>query len=59
MCVYWVGVGLCVCVSVCLCVGLGLGCIYVHVSNNRNVKSHMLFRLNLHELNVWTFIFLP
>ncbi len=41
----------------CVCwVGVG---VFVCVSNNSNVKNHMVFRFNLHELTHWTFIFLP
>lgn len=41
----------------CVCwVGVG---VFVCVSNNNNVKNHMVFRFNLHELTHWTFIFLP
>lgn len=45
---------------VCMCV-LGGGCVIVcvYVSNNSHVKTHMVFRLNLHELTHWTFIFHP
>lgn len=37
--------------------GGGLLCVYV--SNNSHVKTHMVFRFNLHELTHWTFIFHP
>lgn len=48
LCDSWAG-------GVYVCVGRGL----CYCVCNSHVKTHMVFRLNLHELTHWTFIFHP